>query len=121
MKQTGMLVVSLRCVNFWILVSLRVFRAKRQYSQKITPARLACLCLIEFLIIVRVNTALSYVHFIENYMIVNIHCTVALVLLTGSFEEVMNEMKVPRFYQMSRCSGLPFISGMFVMSCATIR
>ena len=31
MKQTGMLVVSLRRVNFWILVSLRVFRAKRQY------------------------------------------------------------------------------------------
>ena len=31
MKQTGMLVVSLRGVNFWILVSLRVFRAKRQY------------------------------------------------------------------------------------------
>ena len=30
MKQTGMLVVSLRDVNFWILVSLRVFRAKRQ-------------------------------------------------------------------------------------------
>ena len=31
MKQTGMLVVSLRGVNFWILVSLRVFRATRQY------------------------------------------------------------------------------------------
>ena len=31
MKQTGMLVVSLRRVNVWILVSLRVFRAKRQY------------------------------------------------------------------------------------------
>ena len=31
MKQTGMLVVSLRRVNFWILVSLRVFREKRQY------------------------------------------------------------------------------------------
>ena len=31
MKQTEMLVVSLRGVNFWILVSLRVFRAKRQY------------------------------------------------------------------------------------------
>ena len=31
MKQTGMLVVSLRGVNFVILVSLRVFRAKRQY------------------------------------------------------------------------------------------
>ena len=31
MKQTGMLVVPLRGVNFWILVSLRVFRAKRQY------------------------------------------------------------------------------------------
>ena len=31
MKQTGMLVVSLRGVNFWSLVSLRVFRAKRQY------------------------------------------------------------------------------------------
>ena len=31
MKQTGMLVVSLRGVNFWILVSLRVFRAKRKY------------------------------------------------------------------------------------------
>ena len=31
MKQTGLLVVSLRGVNFWILVSLRVFRAKRQY------------------------------------------------------------------------------------------
>ena len=27
MKQTGMLVVSLRGVNFWVLVSLRVFRA----------------------------------------------------------------------------------------------
>ena len=27
----GMLVVSLRRVNLWILVSLRVFRAKRQY------------------------------------------------------------------------------------------
>ena len=36
MKQTGMLVVSLRGVNFWILVSLRVFRAKRQYFM---PAR----------------------------------------------------------------------------------
>ena len=31
MKQTGMLVVSLRGGKFWILVSLRVFRAKRQY------------------------------------------------------------------------------------------
>ena len=31
MKQTGMLVVSLRGVNFVILVSLRVFREKRQY------------------------------------------------------------------------------------------
>ena len=31
MKQTGMHVVSLRRVNFWILVSLKVFRAKRQY------------------------------------------------------------------------------------------
>ena len=31
MKETGMLVVSLRGVNFWILVLLRVFRAKRQY------------------------------------------------------------------------------------------
>ena len=31
MKQTGMLVVSLRGVNFWSLVSLRVFQAKRQY------------------------------------------------------------------------------------------
>ena len=33
MKQTGMLVVSLRGVNFgfWILVSLRVFQVKRQY------------------------------------------------------------------------------------------
>ena len=31
MKQTGMLVVSLSRVNFWILASLRVFRAKRQY------------------------------------------------------------------------------------------
>ena len=31
MKQTGMLVVSLRGANFGILVSLRVFRAKRQY------------------------------------------------------------------------------------------
>ena len=31
MKQTGMLVVSLRGANFEILVSLRVFRAKRQY------------------------------------------------------------------------------------------
>ena len=31
MKQTRMLVVSLRRVNVWILVSLRVFRAKRQY------------------------------------------------------------------------------------------
>ena len=31
MKQTGMLVVSLRGVNVWILVSLRVFRAKHQY------------------------------------------------------------------------------------------
>ena len=31
MKQTGMLVVSLRGVNFWILISLRVFRTKRQY------------------------------------------------------------------------------------------
>ena len=31
MKQMGMLVVSLRGVKYWILVSLRVFRAKRQY------------------------------------------------------------------------------------------
>ena len=31
MKQTGMLVVSLSGANFEILVSLRVFRAKRQY------------------------------------------------------------------------------------------
>ena len=33
LKQTGMLVISLGGVNFrfWILVSLRVFRAKRQY------------------------------------------------------------------------------------------
>ena len=31
MKQTGMLVVSLGGVNFWILVSLRVFRGKHQY------------------------------------------------------------------------------------------
>ena len=31
MKQTEMLVVSLRGVNFWILVSLRVLQAKRQY------------------------------------------------------------------------------------------
>ena len=31
MKQTGMLVVSLRGLKFWSLVSLRVFRAKRQY------------------------------------------------------------------------------------------
>ena len=31
MKQTGMFVVSLRGVNFWILVSLRVFPARRQY------------------------------------------------------------------------------------------
>ena len=31
MKQTGMLVVSLRGAKFWILVSLRVFRAKSQY------------------------------------------------------------------------------------------
>ena len=31
MKQTGMLVVLLRGVNVWILVSLRVFREKRQY------------------------------------------------------------------------------------------
>ena len=31
MKQTGMLVVSLRGVKFWILVSLRLFRTKRQY------------------------------------------------------------------------------------------
>ena len=31
MKQTGMLVVSLRGRKFWILVSLRVLRAKRQY------------------------------------------------------------------------------------------
>ena len=31
MKQTGMLVVSLRGYKFWILVWLRVFRAKRQY------------------------------------------------------------------------------------------
>ena len=31
MKQMGMLVVSLRGVNFWILVSVRVFQAKRQY------------------------------------------------------------------------------------------
>ena len=31
MKQTGMLVVSLRGVNFGFWVSLRVFQAKRQY------------------------------------------------------------------------------------------
>ena len=31
MKQTGMLVVSLRGIKFWSLVSLRVFRGKRQY------------------------------------------------------------------------------------------
>ena len=31
MKQTGMLVVSLRGCKFWILISLRVFRAKLQY------------------------------------------------------------------------------------------
>ena len=31
MKQTGMLVVSLKSLKFWILVSLKVFRAKRQY------------------------------------------------------------------------------------------
>ena len=31
MKQTGMFVVLLTGVNFWISVSLRVFRAKRQY------------------------------------------------------------------------------------------
>ena len=31
MEQTGMLVVLLRRVNFWILVSPRVFQAKRQY------------------------------------------------------------------------------------------
>ena len=31
MKQTGMLVVSLWGIKFWILVSLRTFRAKRQY------------------------------------------------------------------------------------------
>ena len=31
MEQTGMLVVLLRRVNFWILVSPRVFRAKRHY------------------------------------------------------------------------------------------
>ena len=31
MKQTGKLVVSLKGVKFWILVSLRVFRTKRQY------------------------------------------------------------------------------------------
>ncbi len=31
MKVTGMLVVSLRVVNFGFLVSLRVFRVKRQY------------------------------------------------------------------------------------------
>ena len=31
MKQMGMLVVSLRGVNFFILVSLRVFWAKRQF------------------------------------------------------------------------------------------
>ena len=31
MKQTGMLAVSFRGVNLGILVSLRVFRAKRQY------------------------------------------------------------------------------------------
>ena len=31
MKQTGMLVVSLRGVNVLILVLLRVFQAKRQY------------------------------------------------------------------------------------------
>ena len=34
MKQTRMLVVSLRGVKFWILVSLRVFRAKRQYFKQ---------------------------------------------------------------------------------------
>ena len=31
MKQMGMVVVSLKGVKFWILVSLRVFKAKRQY------------------------------------------------------------------------------------------
>ncbi len=31
MKVTGMLVVSLRGINFGFLVSLRVFREKRQY------------------------------------------------------------------------------------------
>ena len=31
MKQTGMLVVSLRGYKFWILVLFRVFQAKRQY------------------------------------------------------------------------------------------
>ena len=31
LKQTGMLVVSLRGVNFGFLVSLRVFRAQHQY------------------------------------------------------------------------------------------
>ena len=36
MKQTGMLVVSLRGVNFLILVSLRVSQAKRWYFK---PAR----------------------------------------------------------------------------------
>ena len=36
MKQTGMLVVSLRGLKFWILVSLRVFQAKHQYFM---PAR----------------------------------------------------------------------------------
>ena len=39
MKQTGMLVVSLRGVNFGCLASLRVFRAKRQYF-KPTRSRL---------------------------------------------------------------------------------
>ena len=31
MKQTGMFFVSLRDVNFWFLVLLRVFRAKHKY------------------------------------------------------------------------------------------
>ena len=31
MRQTGLLVVSLRSVNFGCLISLRVFRAKFQY------------------------------------------------------------------------------------------
>ena len=37
MKQTGMLVVSLRGVKFWILVSLRVFQVKRQYFKPPRP------------------------------------------------------------------------------------